>query len=459
MILKHYDTDKTIPYKIAGRHIRDVRYDYEEIMDRNLGPEQDARQAITQYREYEDMLSDERLVNLFETIIHEMIEVDASDMSIIPEKDQTIVKFRIEEKMIPYRIIHKGAHKPFVAYIQYLAGLEVGNFAISEIDGRIQFSGHNFTRDFRVAQSPSNFGAMISFRQLKSSNLNANLDRLGLPEHTVKTFRRIMKQKEGLVLLVGSTRSGKSTTLATGIMEVNDYFDYTLNILTIERPIEYTIPGVVQHNINTLEGVNYDFPKAIQTMLRQDPDQILVGEINDPETAKAVARAAGTGHLVYSTLHANSVLEVYDALKNYELDDRDILQTLRLVIYQSLEPKLCPHCHIQRVASVEEKRWMDKYLQTTNEIGVLADANPDGCDHCTRGYKGLVLVSSMLEANREYRSIYEKDTRTGNISTDELQERLMNTEGVNYRPITTEVFRLLKEKQITIEVAQKLVAG
>lgn len=431
-------------------------WDAEGVMDQSFGSQYEELQGKREYREWEDIVSDERLVQLFHTIIREAIEYSATDIQVVPKSDRSLVKFRLDDRMETVREIHRGAHDGLMVVLQYNAGKALGNFAEASIDGHIQYNLMGTHYDFRMAMSPSQFGPMVDLRLLSSDTLDGDLTGLGLPERIVHTYRRITRQKEGLILLVGGTGSGKSTTLATGIMEVNRTFRYKLNILTIENPVEYIIEDIVQHSVNELSG--YTFVKALQTMLRQNPDQILVGEVNDNETAAVMARAAGTGHLVYSTLHANSVLEVHDALRAYGLSERDIMQTLRLVVYQSLEPRLCEQCKIRKVVSPEEKNWLDRYLLTNEEIGLVYSPNIDGCDHCDRGYQGRVILGEMLESNREYRILFEELQRQ-DLGQDELKRRLLATEGINFYPIEYDVFRRLREGSIGLDTAYKLIAG
>lgn len=433
-----------------------VKWDYEQKYDIPFGIEFEEGQGVTEYKEPIYIASDERLNRLAEVILVEGIEEGASDIQIVPKKDYGLVRFRIDDRMVTYRQLHKGAMHGLSIVLRYKAGLQLGNLSEATIDGHVYFQHLGEHYDFRVATSPTQFGHMMDLRLLSSANLSGDISQLGLPDVVVSTFRRLSKQKEGLMLLVGGTGSGKSTTLATGMLEVNNYFEHELNIMTIENPVEYVIEEFVQSSVNELAG--YTFVTALQTMLRQNPDQILVGEVNNNETAGVMARAAGTGHLVYSTLHANSVLEVHDALHHYGLTDRDILQTLRVVIYQSLEPRLCEHCKIQRIVSPTEKAWLDKYLLRTSQIAIVHEANYDGCEHCERGYKGRVLVAEMLESNREYRMLYE-ELKRDNTGQDELKNRLLTTEGVNFYPIEFDVYRLLKAGVITLDTAYKLVAG
>lgn len=441
-------------YKILNG--KQVKWDFENQYDVPFGEEFEAGQGKTEYKEPIYIASDERLNRLAEIILKEGIEEGASDIQLVPKKNYGLVRLRIDDRMVTHRVIHKGAMYGLSIVLRKMAGLQLGNLSEATIDGHVYFQHLGDHYDFRVATSPTQFGHLMDLRLLSSANLSGDISKLGLPDVIVSTFRRLTKQKEGLILLVGGTGSGKSTTLATGMIEVNNYFDKELNIMTIENPVEYVIEDIVQSSVNELAG--FTFVKALQTMLRQNPDQILVGEVNNSETAGVMARAAGTGHLVYSTLHANSVLEVHDALHHYGLTDRDILQTLRVVVYQSLEPRLCEHCKLRRIVTPTEKDWLDKYLLRTSSIAVVHEANHDGCEHCERGYKGRVLIAEMLESNREYRMLYEELKRTS-AGQDDLKHGLLTTEGINFYPIEYDVYRHLKEGTISLDTAYKLIAG
>lgn len=432
-------------------------WDEDRELDIPYGEHFIEKQGITEFQEFETMVTDERIIKLANKILIEGIESGASDIQVWPHKDRTIIRFRLDDRMEPIREVHRGAHSALIARFQKLGGLNLGQVSQSSIDGHITFQHLGGQYDFRMAISPTDLGkSMLTMRLLSSDTLADDIGTLGLPERITHTYRRLTKQKEGLILMVGGTGSGKSTTLATGLKEVVKAFDYKINILTIENPVEYHLEDVVQHSINPISG--YTFPVALQTFLRQNPDQILVGEVNDSATASTMARAAGTGHLVYSTLHANSVLEVHDALRSYGLSERDIAQTLRLVIFQSLERKLCEHCKRPAVVTVEEKRWLDKHLLATSELATVYEPNLDGCEHCVRGYKGRVLLAEMLEANREYRMLFEQ-AQHDDIGKDELKRWLLETEGVNYYPIEFDVERRLKEGLISMDTAYKLIVG
>lgn len=447
-------SNDTIEHVYAGVKLR---WDEERIMDVPFGEHYLETQGVTEYQDFDTMVTDERIVRLAELILIEAIEEDAADIQVWPQIDRTIIRFKIDDRWEPIRQVHVGAHVALITVFQKMGGKSLGNMAEAAINGHITFHHLGKQYDFRMGQSPLNIGrADLTMRMLKSDALIADLSQLDLPDRIVHTYRRVMKQKEGLILMVGGTGSGKSTTLATGLLEVVNFFKQKINILTIENPVEYYIPDVLQHSVNPMSG--YTFAVALQTFLRQAPDQILVGEVNDNETAATMARAAGTGHLVYSTLHANSTLEVHDALRYYGLSERDIAQTLRLSVYQSLEPKLCEHCKRPAIVTVDEKRWLDKHLLTTSEIATVYEPNPNGCEHCTGGYKGKIVLAEMLEANREYRLAFEQAQHDG-VGKDVLKERLLNTEGVNFYPIEVDVERRLRDGVIGLDTAYKLIAG
>lgn len=440
-----------------------LRWDKERVMDEPFGEDFIKTQGKTSYKEPETMITDERIVHLAERILIESIEENASDIQVWPQKDRTLIRLRLDNRMEPIRQVHRGAHEALIAVFQNLGKKALGNFARPSIDGHITFDYLGRQYDFRMAQTPTDLNLpMLTMRLLKSEDLNPDLGALGLPERIVHTYRRLMKQKEGLILLVGGTGSGKSTTLMTGILEVLEAFDYKLNILTIENPVEYYIPDIIQHSTNNMIGEDgapiFDFTTALQSFLRQNPDQILVGEVNNDETAKTMARAAGTGHLVYSTLHANSVLEVHDALRAYSLSERDIAQTLRLAVYQSLEPKLCDQCKRPAVVTVEEKRWLDRHLLSNSQMATVYEPNLNGCEQCVAGHRGRVILGEMLEANREYRLAFEQ-AQHDDVGKDVLKSRLLETEGVNFYPIEFDVERRLKEGVIGLDTAYKLIAG
>lgn len=243
-----------------------------------------------------------------------------------------------------------------------------------------------------------------------------------------------------------------TTTQMTGIKQILVDTDFTSNIMTIENPVEYRLEGIIQSSVNTIHG--YTFPVALQTILRQDPDVVLVGEINDTVTASTAIRAATSGHLVFTTVHANNTLEVSNALKQLGVSDIDLGNALRIIIYQTLKDKLCPHCREQSFVNMEQKKWLDSKMLGQPEQATYFKAHKGGCEHCQhKGVQGRVMLTEMVEANFVYRII--KDKNGTNI--DAMKRELLNTEGASFYPLEYDVYRHLQEGNISFEDAVAMV--
>lgn len=429
-------------------------WDKDHVLDVPVGIEHDERQGKTEFKEYSTYVAEERLQRLADIILEQAIREEASDVVIEPKENKGLVSFRLDGVMEFKRAIHPGAMQGLAVVFQSRSGIALGNFQHPSIDGRIthEYRGRNF--EFRLAAFPSLFGYTITLRLLTTKGVPNDIGALGLPEEIVETYRYSLNLREGLIMFAGGTTSGKSTSIVAGLSEALEKFNYEKKLLTVENPVEVVIDDATQTSIN--ESAGYTFSSALQTFLRSDPDMIFVGEINDGQTAKTAARASGTGHLLFSTIHANSVLEVPDALMHYGVDEKQVFQTLRLVIYQVLKPKLCSNCSIPRLLTTSEKRWVDENMLTTQQIATVKDPNPEGCSQCRNGYDGLVLMAEMLVSNAIYRDLRNKSINE-NWTQDQLKKELMEHENIKYYPIEFDVFRRLKNGEISFTDATSLV--
>ena len=435
-------------------HGKKLLWDEDEIMDIPVGEEFEGRQGKTEYKEERTYVADDRLQKLADIILDSAIRAEASDIMIEPKEYRGIVSYRVDGAMEAIRDIHPGAMRGLSAVFQDRGGISLGNYQTPSIDGRIthNYQGKNY--EFRMAGFPSLFGYTIDLRLLSTKGVPTDIGNLGLPEAIVEAYRHSLNLREGLIIFAGGTSSGKSTSIVAGLNEALKRFNYEKKLLTAENPVEYVIADATQTSINPSAG--YTFTTALQTFLRSDPDMIYVGEINDDATAGTVARASGTGHLVFSTLHANSALEVPDALVHYSVDEKQVFQTLRLIIYQVLKPKICPECSTIKVLKTSEKDWLDKNLLTTEQLSVVREPNHEGCSECRNGYQGLTIMGEMLVSNALYRDL-RNEAMNNNWTQDTLKKAIMAHEGILYYPIEFDVFRRLKSGEISFTDATSLV--
>jgi type II secretory ATPase GspE/PulE/Tfp pilus assembly ATPase PilB-like protein len=263
---------------------------------------------------------------------------------------------------------------------------------------RISIASRHF--DLRISTLPSIFGEKVAIRLLERNNSHVRLDDLGHTPSTLKQMRDCNSRKQGMILVTGPTGSGKSTTLHSILREMRNP---SLNMVTVEDPVEYEIPRVNQVQINPKTGLG--FAQVLRSILRQDPDIIMVGEIRDSETAEIALRAAMTGHLVLSTLHTNDAPSVVTRLENLGMPPFLIGSTLLYILAQRLIRKLCQHCAIDYEPLPSEIEKMEPFLP---EASSLTWRKGEGCPKCNhRGFAGRLAVGELLVINNEIRNAVE----------------------------------------------------
>lgn len=429
-----------------------LKYDSEKVMDVAYGKEYEENHLTTTYKSTETIRTDTRLKKLYHTIMDEAISEGATDIQIADWGEYGLVRFRLGSEMKPYRILHKYAVESLIVVFRDKAGTNPESRRTSNIDGTVEYVFNDVKYDTRLAFSPTIRGSMVDIRILYPNRMDFQIDDLGMADKVSFAYKEAIKSTEGLILVSGPTGSGKTTTEFTGIRQILLDSEFTKNIMTVENPVEYRMEGVIQSSVNPLQG--YTFPVALRTILRQDPNVILVGEINDTETATTAIRAASSGHLVFSTVHANNVLEVSNALNQLGVSDRELGNAMRLILYQTLKDKLCPHCRQHKILRPEQKQWMDSKLLGQPAQAVYFSPNPEGCEHCNyKGYKGRIMLVEMLETNYIYRMLREEHGR----HIDGLRNALLESEDAVFYPLEYDVYRHLKEGNISFEDATGMV--
>jgi general secretion pathway protein E len=258
-------------------------------------------------------------------------------------------------------------------------------------DGRIKLAVRGTEIDFRVSTTPTLYGEKVVLRVLDRSSVSFDYEKLGLPKHVVAAWTRTLDLPNGILLVTGPTGSGKTTTLYTGLTTINAV---TRNIVTVEDPIEYQLPGINQTQIKPQIGLN--FAAMLRSILRQDPDVIMVGEIRDLETAQIAVQAALTGHLVLSTLHTNSAAATITRLRDLGLEDYLLTAVLRGVLAQRLVRRLCNACKKETPAPAELIKRFG--LEARASAGPLRLWHPVGCAQCrSTGYKGRQAIAEFLQ--------------------------------------------------------------
>ncbi|MDH5473439.1 MAG: GspE/PulE family protein [Gammaproteobacteria bacterium] len=345
------------------------------------------------------------LVRLVDAILADAVKRGASDIHFEPEESFLRLRYRIDGVLRQIRSLHKEYWSAIVVRLKVISNMNIAETRAPQ-DGRIslQIRGHSI--DFRVSAQPTTHGENIVLRVLNRDKGIVPLEKLGLHEDTLDQLKIIMARPEGIILVTGPTGSGKTTTLYSMLNYVKSI---AVNIMTLEDPVEYPMDMIRQTSIN--EVVRMDFANGIRSLMRQDPDIILVGEIRDGDTAEMAFRAAMTGHQVFSTLHTNSAVGTIPRLLDIGIQPDIMNGNIIGVMGQRLVRTLCKHCKQQRPAEHIEKVLLG--LDVNEEV-IIQDAK--GCSLCEdTGYKGRVAIIEVLRFDDELDEMIVQRASTGSI--------------------------------------------
>ena len=327
-----------------------------------------------------------KFVNL---IIEDAIRLKASDIHIEPEETYVRIRFRVDGVLIQKTIIHKNYWSAICVRIKVLAGMNIAESRRPQ-DAAITMNIFNRDIDFRVSSIPTIYGENFVLRVLDKTRSLTSLSALGYSKHSLKLIDLALKKPEGIIIATGPTGSGKTTTLYSIMKKINAI---EKNIMTLEDPVEYRLPLVRQSEMNERAGLT--FASGLRSLLRQDPDIILLGEIRDTETAQNAVRASITGHQVFSTLHTNCAIAAINRLIDMEIPAYMLAGSLNAVVSQRLVRKLCPYCKKKTQLDDIAKKALN--LDTDQDYCIYS---PTGCQKCNNiGYKGRSAVSEVLFVN------------------------------------------------------------
>ena len=347
------------------------------------------------------------VVKMIDRLFKNAIEMRASDIHIEPGETAIRIRYRIDGQLQPVNNLGIDSLAPLVTRIKILAGLNIAEKRMPQ-DGRIMTKIGNKEIDLRVSLLPIVNGEKVVIRILDRDNYKFGREQLGISKENLENLDRIINNPYGIMLVTGPTGSGKSTTLYTLLSELNKS---NVNVVTVEDPVEYTLEGVNQVNVNSKAGMT--FASGLRSILRQDPDIIMIGEIRDGETAEIAVRSAITGHFVLSTLHTNDAASSITRLVDMGIEPFMVSTSLVGVIAQRLVRRICPHCKQEYEASKAEKRVLGK---DENEKVILAKGV--GCGHCNNtGYQGRIGVYEIMEMTRAHRDAIN-NTQDPNILKD-----------------------------------------
>lgn len=411
-----------------------LKYDEEGVMDVAYA-EEIRRLRATDYVTDEQKAKNPKIKKLLTLILDEAIEERTTDIQISIPTNEVLIRHRVDSRMRNRRIVELEAFEALSCRVKLLSGLGISEAKIPQ-DGRFTHYKDEVSYDVRVSTIPTNKGENISLRLLYKNELKNNLDTLDLRDKVIKKYREAILSREGLILLTGPTGSGKTTTLYTTIGELIRHYNQEKNIMTIEDPIEYAIDNIVQSQVNLVR--EYDFVDGLRSILRQNPDIILVGEIRDRKTAETAVRASNTGHLVFSTLHASDAVSTAIVMKQLGIEPYNISNSLKIVLNQRLTGKLCVNCRVPRLLTQAEKRKFPELNETFE---------PVGCRKCNeKGTVGLVLLVEMLVIDDYFRELIYKD-----IAAEEMKSKLFGKE--SYYSLREDLIHHVKLGEISISDA------
>ena len=343
------------------------------------------------------------IIKLVDSTIYTAIQRRASDIHIETGDDAVHVKYRIDGVLQPaMRPIGRQFHSSIISRVKVMAELDIAEKRVPQ-DGRFKVKMPGKTIDFRVSIMPSVHGEDAVIRILDKESISEKftelkLDILGFPEQELRRFRKYIREPYGMVLVTGPTGSGKTTTLYAALSEIKSVED---KIVTIEDPVEYQLRGITQIPINEKKGLT--FARGLRSILRHDPDKIMVGEIRDPETAQIAIQSALTGHLVFTTVHANNVVDVLGRFLNMGVEPYQFVSALNCVMAQRLVRLICTHC--RRPARVEPKALAEAGLPAELAQTHKFFEGP-GCVECGgTGFKGRTAICELLDLSDRIREM------------------------------------------------------
>lgn len=347
------------------------------------------------------------ITEVVDEIIYTAAQAGASDIHFDPQEKSVKVRFRIDGVLIDYMIIPENIRKNLIARVKIISGMDITESRLPQ-DGAIKTKIKDINLDMRVSSLPTNEGEKIVIRILDYSASLKGLDALGFSQDNLRKIKDLIKEPNGIILVTGATGTGKSTTVYSILQTLNTP---KVNLVTVEDPVEMSIEGINQIQVNSDIGLT--FAEVLRSILRQDPDIIMIGEIRDDETAKIAVRASITGHLVLSTLHTNNALNTIERLKDMDVETYLLASSLNGIVSQKLARKICPYCKKKRPAIDYEK----KLIKANLGIDVNELSYAEGCDNCVGGYKGRIAIHEVLTISQEIR-----DAIANGIPKEELRK-------------------------------------
>ncbi len=385
----------------------------DRMVNKILEEEEEEVESTLESTEYiRDMASEAPVIKLVNHIINQAIKMGASDIHLEPFADDLILRYRIDGMLYEHEAPPKRLNSGIVTRIKIMAYLDIAERRLPQ-DGRIRIKSQGKDIDIRVSTLPTLFGESVVMRILDRGNIIVTLDHLGFPKKELKLYQDLIHKPYGQILVTGPTGSGKTTTLYGSLEKINTP---EKKIVTIEDPVEYQLRGVNQVHIRPQIGLT--FANGLRSIVRQDPDVIMIGEIRDSETAEVAIQSALTGHLVFSTVHTNDAAGAITRLQEMEIESFLISSALLGVLAQRLVRIICTHC--KESCTIEP----DALL----EMGIDDPAPPSafrgkGCDHCNKtGFRGRTGIYELLVIDDDIRKLI-----LAQASSQEIRKRAVQS--------------------------------
>lgn len=400
--------------------------DTAEQIIQDLDEAGDSQHLFTELEVGEDLLdetSDAPIIKLVNHIFSQAVKSQASDIHIEPYQQRLQVRFRLDGVLHNVLSPPRRLHAAIVSRIKVMARLDIAEKRLPQ-DGRTEVKIGERLVDVRVSCLPTAFGERVVLRLLEKSGKLLSMEEIGLTAAALAEMKRLLRLSHGIILVTGPTGSGKTTTLYAALSHINSP---DKNILTIEDPIEYQLDGIGQMQVNP--KINLTFARGLRSMVRQDPDIILVGEIRDRETADIAIHAALTGHLVFSTLHTNDSASAVTRLIDMGIEPFLVSTAVQAIVAQRLVRLLCPHC--KETYEPEEAQWAE--LGSSREVaGPIFRA--DGCEKCLEtGYRGRTGIYEFLLLSEAIKGLVLKTSDANQINKAARAEGMANLreDGIN----------------------------
>ncbi len=359
-----------------------------------------------------DLASDAPIIRMVNHLMERALDLNASDIHFEPEEKYLMVRCRVDGVMVGIEKLPATVQPAVSSRVKLMAKLDIGEKRLPQ-DGRIQYQMGTRTLDMRVSTLPGVHGESIVLRILDRGDVQVQLEKLGMPPDVLKPYSQLIQQPHGIILVTGPTGSGKTTTLYATLEKINTGLQ---KIITIEDPVEYQLEGTTQIHVNSKIGLS--FAMGLRSIVRQDPDIIMVGEIRDHETAEIAIESALTGHLVFSTLHTNDAAGAVTRLQDMGTEGYLISSSLLGAMAQRLVRKICDHCADQQPLTVEESELLNLSRAQFPQV-----RRGKGCERCgNTGYRGRLGLYELLVVSDNVRHIIGSGGDANQIRNQAVQD-------------------------------------